>query len=49
MDNVRQLMTIALTLVGIFLLVNNWKGTTSIISTIGGGLSKNFKTLQARD
>lgn len=49
MDNIRQLMTMALTLVGIFLLVNNWKGTTAIISTTGGAISKNFKTLQARD
>lgn len=49
MRGVQELFTLALVLIGIFLLVNNWKGTTAIISTTGGAISKNFKTLQARD
>lgn len=49
MRTVQELFTMAFILIGIFLLVNNWQGTTSIISTTGGAISKNFKTLQARD
>lgn len=49
MRSVQELFTLAFILIGIFLMVNNWKGTTAIISTTGGAISKNFKTLQARD
>jgi hypothetical protein len=48
MNTLRELITLGLVLVGIYLLVNNWKGTTEIIKTAGGQLSSNFKVLQAR-
>lgn len=48
MARVSEFFMASLVLVGIYLFVANWKGTTSIISTGGGQITKFFKTLQAR-
>ena len=48
MSRVQELLTLALMLVGLFLVLNNWKGSTNVINSIGRTLSMNFKTLQGR-
>lgn len=48
MRSAQELISMALILVGIFLVVNNWKGSTEVIKAIGSFFSTNFETLQAR-
>lgn len=48
MRTIQELVSMALVLVGMYLLLANWKGTTEIIKSSGNFFTSNFKTLQAR-
>jgi hypothetical protein len=47
-NTIMEFVSGAFILIGMYLVVRNWSGTTQVIKAVGGQTTSMFKTLQGR-